>query len=47
MPKGPFLASEFVPTEFSTAEDKADFGNTFLYFHRSRVEAYALHKKLL
>jgi hypothetical protein len=32
MPKGPFLSSEFVPTEFSTAEDKADFGNTFLHF---------------
>jgi hypothetical protein len=32
MPKGPFLSSEFVPTEFSTAEDKKDFGNTFLHF---------------
>ena len=32
MPKGPFLPSEFVPTKFSTAQDKADFGNHFLHF---------------
>ena len=32
MPKGPFHPSEFVPTKFSTAQDKADFGNTFLHF---------------
>ena len=32
MPKGPFPPSEFVPTKFSTAADKADFGNTFLHF---------------
>ena len=32
MPKGPFLASEFTPTEWSTAADKADFGNTLLHF---------------
>jgi hypothetical protein len=32
MPKGPFLASEFVPTQFSTAGDKANFGNTLLHF---------------
>jgi hypothetical protein len=32
MPKGPFLPSEFVPTKFSTAADKADFGNAFLHF---------------
>jgi len=35
MPKGPFLPSEFQPTKFSTAEDKADFGNTFLHFIES------------
>jgi hypothetical protein len=35
MPKGPFLPSEFVPTKFSTAEDKADFGNAFLHFIES------------
>jgi len=32
MAKGPFLPSEFVPTQFSTAADKADFGNTLLRF---------------
>ena len=32
MPKGPFLPSEFVPTQFSTAADKAIFGNTLLHF---------------
>ena len=35
MPKGPFLPSEFVPTKFSTATDKADFGNAFLHFIES------------
>jgi len=35
MPKGPFLPSEFVPTQFSTAADKADFGNTLLLFIES------------
>lgn len=32
MPKGPFPPSEFVPTEWSTAIDKANFGNTLLHF---------------
>ena len=32
MPRGPFLPSEFVPTKFSTATDKADFGNALLHF---------------
>jgi hypothetical protein len=32
MPKGPFLPSDFLPTKFSTAADKADFGNTLLHF---------------
>jgi len=35
MPKGPFLPSEFVPTKFSTAADKGDFGNAFLHFIES------------
>jgi hypothetical protein len=35
VPKGPFLPDEFVPTEFSTAGDKAHFGNTFLHFIES------------
>lgn len=32
MPKGPFLATDFVATKFSTAADKADFGNILLHF---------------
>lgn len=32
MPKGPFQLSQFTPTEFSTAADKAAFGNHFLQF---------------
>jgi hypothetical protein len=35
MPKGPFTASLFVPTEWSTAADKAAFGNTLLHFVES------------
>ena len=32
MPKGPFLPNEFVPTQFSTSAEKANFGNTLLHF---------------
>lgn len=32
MSKGPFLPSEFVPTQFSSAADKSNFGNTLLHF---------------
>jgi len=35
MPKGPFLPSEFTATKFSTAADKAEFGNTLLHFIES------------
>jgi len=35
MPKGPFLPSDFTATKFSTAGDKAEFGNTFLRFIES------------
>lgn len=35
MPKGPFLASEFVSSQFSTAADKAAFGNALLHFLES------------
>ena len=35
MPKGPFLPSDFTATKFSTAADKAEFGNTFLRFIES------------
>lgn len=32
MPKGPFDAAQFVPTQWNTAEAKARFGNTYLHF---------------
>ena len=35
MSNGPFSASQFIPTKWSTAEDKARFGNTFLHFVES------------
>jgi hypothetical protein len=35
MPKGPFLPSDFTATKFSTAADKAAFGNTLLHFIES------------
>jgi hypothetical protein len=35
MPKGPFLPSDFTATKFSTAVDKAEFGNTLLRFIES------------
>jgi hypothetical protein len=35
MPKGPFFLTEFTPTKFSTAADKAEFGNHFLRFIES------------
>ena len=44
MPKGPFLPSEFVPTKFSTSQDKADFGNTLLHFIESEWARTAFSK---
>jgi hypothetical protein len=38
MSKGPFIASQFVPTEWSSAADKAAFGNTFLHFVESALK---------
>jgi hypothetical protein len=35
MPKGPFLPLDFTATKFSTAADKAEFGNTLLRFIES------------
>lgn len=32
MIKGPFSRAEFIPTEWSTAAEKAVFGNTLLHF---------------
>jgi len=44
MPKGPFLPDEFPPTKFSTAAEKAGFGNHFLRFIESEL-AQALFTK--
>lgn len=46
MPKGPFLPSEFVPTQFSSAADKADFGNALLHFLDSDCPQELFTKKL-
>jgi len=35
MPAKPFDASQFFPTQLSTAADKAAFGNTYLHFIES------------
>jgi len=35
MPTGPFLPSAFKATKFSTAADKAEFGNALLHFIES------------
>jgi hypothetical protein len=44
MPKGPFPLDEFTPTKFSTAADKAEFGNHFLRFIETEW-AHALFTK--
>lgn len=46
MPKGPFSQSEFVPTEWSTATDKANFGNTLLRFLDADCSRELFTKKL-
>lgn len=45
MPKGPFSPSEFVPTEWSTSVEKADFGNTLLHFLDSGCPRELFRKK--
>ena len=45
MSKGPFLPAEFLPTPFSTAADKADFGNTLLHFLDADCEKNLFTKK--
>lgn len=45
MAKGPFLPSEFTPTEWSTAADKAEFGNTLLHFIESEWKKTLFSKK--
>ena len=46
MSKGPFLPSEFVPTKFSSAADKAEFGNLLLHFLDSDCPQELFTKKL-
>ena len=47
MPKGPFLPTEFTATKFSTAADKAEFGNHFLRFIESEWAQALFHQGLL
>jgi hypothetical protein len=46
MSKGPFLPSEFVPTKFSSAADKADFGSALLNFLDADCPQELFTKKL-
>ena len=46
MPKGPLLPSAFVPTKFSSAADKADFGNALLHFLEADCPQELFTKKL-
>ncbi|MFC5861728.1 hypothetical protein ACFPT7_05445 [Acidicapsa dinghuensis] len=46
MPKGPLLPSEFVPTKFSSATDKAEFGNALLHFLEADCPQELFTKKL-
>jgi hypothetical protein len=46
MPKGPLLPSEFVPTKFSSAAEKAEFGNALLHFLDADCPQELFTKKL-
>jgi hypothetical protein len=46
MPKGPFLPSDFAPSQFSTAADKANFGNALLHFMESEWKQELFTKSL-
>jgi hypothetical protein len=46
MPKGPLLPSEFVSTKFSSAAEKAEFGNAFLHFLDADCPQELFTKKL-
>jgi hypothetical protein len=41
MPKGPFLPNEFVPTQFSTSAEKANFGNALLHLTPTVRESFS------
>ena len=45
MPKGPFVASQFVATKWSSTEEKASFGNLFVLFVDSDFERGLFSKK--
>lgn len=45
MPKGPFTPSEFTPTQWSSVEEKAQFGNTLLHFIESGFKETLFTKK--
>jgi len=47
MPNGPFLPSDFTATKFSTAADKAEFGNALLRFIESEWASGALQQEFL
>lgn len=46
MQKGPLLPSEFLPTKFSSAADKAEFGNALLHFLEADCPQELFTKKL-
>jgi len=47
MRKGPFLPKQFTATQWSTQDDKAEFGNTLLHFIDSGFKQTLFPKKLL
>ena len=46
MRKGPFLPKQFTATQWSTQDDKAEFGNTLLHFIDSGFKLTLFTKKL-
>ena len=45
MRKGPFLPKQFTPTQWSTQDDKAEFGKHAAALHRFRVQADVVHEE--
>jgi hypothetical protein len=45
MPKGPFLPSQFIATQWSTERDKADFANSVLHFIESEFKQTLFTRK--
>lgn len=46
MPKGPFLSSQFVATQWSSQDDKAEFANVLLHFISSDFKQTQFTEKL-